>query len=110
MNKGLIIKSRWLDKIFNHGKRWEMRSTRTNNGGLIGLIESGSGCIVGEAMLAGCHEVSESVARESFHYHQVEDLELLNKWRFAWRLCNVKKYDKPIPYKHPQGALIWVNL
>tara|TARA_R110002096_G_scaffold92501_3_gene209109 strand:+ start:458 stop:682 length:225 start_codon:yes stop_codon:yes gene_type:complete len=42
--------------------------------------------------------------------HQVKDLSLLKKWRYAWRLCNVKKYNKPIPYNHPKGAVIWVNL
>jgi len=110
MSKGLIIKKQWLDKIFNTGKCWEMRSTRTKIGGLIKLIEAGTGRIVGEAMLAGCHEVSASVAAHSYEKHQVDDLSLLTKWRFAWRLCNVKKYDKPIAYKHPQGAVIWAKL
>jgi hypothetical protein len=109
-NKGLIIKKEWLDKIFNNGKHWEMRSTRTNIRGIIKLIESGSGEIVGECMLAGCHEVTEDIAPHTFESHQVEDLSLLKKWRWAWRICNVKKYEKPVPYKHPQGAVIWVNL
>jgi hypothetical protein len=109
-NKGLIIKKEWLDKIFNNGKHWEMRSTQTKQRGVIKLIESGSGHIVGECMIAGSHKVSKDLARQSFSAHQVEDLSLLEKWCFAWRLCNVKKYDKPIPYKHPQGAVVWVNL
>lgn len=87
-----------------------MRSTKTKARGIIQLIESGSGLIVGQCMLAGCHEVTRNMAENNFESHQVEDLELLKKWRFAWRLCNVEKYQNPIPYTHPQGAVIWVNL
>jgi hypothetical protein len=35
---------------------------------------------------------------------------VVDKWDVPWQLSNVKKYEKPIPYKHPQGAVIWVNL
>ena len=50
MEKGLIIQKVWLDKIFDEGKTWEMRSTKTKVAGKIGLIEAGSGLIVGEAV------------------------------------------------------------
>lgn len=110
MAKGLIIRKEWLDKILNDGKHWEMRATHTNQRGLIKLIEAGSGLIMGECMIAGSHEVTEDLARQSFNAHQVSDYNLLKKWRYAWRLCNVKKYEKPIPYKHPKGAVIWVKL
>jgi len=110
MAKGLIIRRKWLDKILNNGKHWEMRATQTNQRGIIKLIEAGSGHIVGECMISGSHKVSESLAEQSFECHQVEDLSLLKKWCYAWRLCNVKRYDKPIPYTHPKGAVIWVNL
>lgn len=110
MAKGLIIRKEWLGKIFNHGKHWEMRSTQTKARGLIKLIESGSGLVVGECVITGCHKVSEDLAQKSFECHQVEDITLLKKWCYAWRLCDIKKYKKPIPYKHPRGAVIWVNL
>ena len=29
---------------------------------------------------------------------------------YAWIISNAKKYEKPIPYKHPMGAVIWVNI
>lgn len=110
MDKGLIIRKKWLDKILNDGKHWEMRSTHTNHRGIIKLIEAGSGLIVGECMIAGSHLVTEDLARQSFSAHQVDDLNLLKNWRYAWRLCNVKKYQEAIPYQHPRGAVIWVNL
>ena len=51
MKRALIIKKNWLDKIFDEGKTWEMRSRNTKIRGKIGLIESGTGLIVGEAKI-----------------------------------------------------------
>ena len=109
-NKALIIKKEWLDKIFDNGKCWEMRSTRTNITGVIQLIESGSGQIVGECVLSGCHKVNEKMAVENSNKHQVKDLSLLKKWSWAWLISEAKRYKSPVKYNHPQGAVIWVNL
>lgn len=56
MKRALIIKKKWLDKILDEGKVWEMRATKTKVRGKIGLIESGSGMIVGEAYLMYCSD------------------------------------------------------
>ena len=40
------IKKKYLDRILDNGKVWEMRSSKTKITGRIGLIESGSGLIV----------------------------------------------------------------
>ncbi|GAF99913.1 unnamed protein product, partial [marine sediment metagenome] len=29
---------------------------------------------------------------------------------YAWVLEKAKRYDEPIPYTHPLGAVIWVKL
>lgn len=110
MEKGLIIRKVWLDKILDEGKVWEMRSTRTKVTGKIGLIEAGSGLIVGEAVLLGCSRIPIKPNTKYFNRHKVENVELLKKWKYAWILSDAKRYDKPIPYKHPQGAVIWVKL
>ena len=54
IERALIIKKEHLDKIFDDGKVWEMRTTKTSITGRIGLIESGTGLIIGEATLTGC--------------------------------------------------------
>ena len=110
--KGLIIKKEHLDKIFDGGKCFEMRTTRTKTRGPIRLIESGSGLIMGEAQLIDCLEPFKDAEEAEIYRdcHQVDDFRLLEKWRFIWVLDYRKRYDKPIPYKHPQGAVIWVNL
>ena len=111
MERALIIQKQYLDLIFNNGKIWEMRSTKTNVRGRIGLIESGSGLIVGEAILTGCGKpLNEFTALITAEYHQVVDFSLLKKWKYPWSIDEVKKYDEPIPYKHPKGAVIWVKL
>ena len=110
--KCLIIKKEHLDNILNNGKVWEMRSTKTNIRGRIGLIEAGSGLIMGEASLIHCRQpfAGDQEAAAWFRKHLVHRFDLLKKWRYPWVLDNVKKYDKPRPYKHPQGAVIWVNV
>jgi len=37
MEKGLIVQKFWLDKIFNEGKIWDMRSTKTKTSMLISI-------------------------------------------------------------------------
>lgn len=110
IKRALVVKKEWLDKILDHGKVWEMRTTKTKITGRIGLIQSGTGLIVGEVDLFGCSPNPIIIDEGLIKYHHVNDLELLKKWKYAWYLKNAKRYDKPIPYKHPKGAVIWVNL
>jgi hypothetical protein len=32
------------------------------------------------------------------------------KWTTAWVLQRARSLPKPVPYRHPAGAVIWVNL
>ncbi len=110
MDKALIIKKEWLDKIFDEGKVWEMRTTKTNITGRIGLIESRTGLIVGEATLSGCSKEPVPKDKNLIKYHKVEELDLLDKWKYAWYLEDAIRYKEPIPYEHPKGAVIWVKV
>lgn len=110
MERALIVKKEWLDKIFDESKIWEMRTTKTSIRGVIGLIESGTGLIVGEVNLTGCSLTEIKKHDYYIKYHKVEDLDLLDKWKYAWYFEGAKRYKNPIPYKHPKGAVIWVKL
>jgi hypothetical protein len=110
MNKALIIKKEWLDKIFDDEKIWEMRTTLTKIRGKIKLIESGSGLILGECEIINSFKPSDNELLANISKHKVEDISLLNKWCCAWVIKNPIRYNTPIAYKHPQGAVIWVNL
>jgi len=108
--KGLIIKKKWLDLIFDNGKIWEMRCTKTSIRGRVYTIEAGSGLITGETNIFNVlGPIPNSHLMANYSKHQV-DIEDIGKWRYAWELKDSIRYEKPIPYKHPQGAVVWVNL
>ena len=52
--RALVIKKPWLDKILAGTKTWEIRGSRTNIRGTIGLIESRSGTVVGLCEVIDC--------------------------------------------------------
>jgi len=110
MKRALIVRKVWLDKIFDEGKVWEMRSSYTYVRGQIGMIESRSGLIVGSAELIRCSQWPIQKIPMFKQFHKIEDLSLIDKWPYAWVLSNAKRFDKPIPYIHPKGAVIWVKL
>ena len=113
-SRALIIRQPYIGKILDGLKTWEMRSRPTKIRGRIGLIESGSGLIVGEAEIVRMQEAPKNDWSRSITsvYHRIEyrDQHLMDKWCWAWVLENAIRYDEPIPYVHPQGAVIWVNL
>lgn len=112
MKRALIIDQPWIGMILNGQKVWEMRSRRTNICEKIGLIERGTGLIVGECWLTGSLDPIETrgAAALTKELHCVDDFELLKKWKYPWQLSDVKEYERPIPYRHPKGAVTWVRI
>ena len=111
MDRALIIRQPWIDLILSGEKRWEMRSRSTNIRGRIGLIEQGTGLIVGECYLDYVGEpVDNFDIGYGHHLHKVDDFSLLEKWRFPWVLSRAVRHEHPIPYQHPRGAVTWVKI
>jgi hypothetical protein len=109
--KGLIVKKGWLDLILSGDKPWEIRGSDTRIRGRICLIESGTGLIKGFATLVSSFELSRDALFQNKYRHRIEDLSIVKyKKPHAWRLSDAERLDKFIPYKHPQGAVVWVNL
>lgn len=111
MKRALIVRKQWIDLILSGEKTWEMRSKPTSNKGWIGLIEAGTGLIVGKAFLVSGHEkpsMDDLICNSD--KHRVEDMPLLDKWRYVWQLEQAERFKVPIPYNHPRGAVIWVRL
>lgn len=108
--KGLLIRPPWIDMILSRQKTWEMRASDTSHRGVFLLIQSGSGLIVGQANLVGTQKLEPAQFEQTKCYHCVDDLSLLNRWCYAWILEDIQRFDFPIPYTHPQGAVIWVKL
>jgi len=111
--KCLIVKEKWLELILAGKKSWEIRGSNTRIRGKIGLIQSGSGKIFGEAELVDSIPLTKELLKKNFSKHRIplEKLDYLKyKKPFAWILRNPKEYKTPKAYKHPQGAVIWVNV
>ena len=108
----LVVKKRWLNKILDGEKDWEIRSSNTSRRGWIHLVESKAcGKLMGRARLVDCFELSKSQFGKSRCHHCVRYLsEVPYKRMFAWVLNDAERFEKPFMYEHAQGAVIWVRL
>ncbi|PEB42265.1 ASCH domain-containing protein [Bacillus pseudomycoides] len=111
--KGLIIKSPYIEKILQGKKVWEIRGSNIKIRGRIALIKSGSGLILGTVELVDSKEISLQEYEKSRKYHCVSKEDCFEphyKNIHAWILRNPVMFKNPVSYKHPKGAVIWVNL
>ena len=112
--RGLLIKREFMELILAGKKEWELRGSRSQIRGPIALIESGSGTVVGTCTLddvIGPLTLKEMQGNAKRIGCKASDL--TSKYyqnTFAWVLGNVESLSRPVPYKHPSGAVIWVKL
>lgn len=116
MDKALIVKGKWLDLILDGDesgpKLWEIRGTGTQVRGRVGLIRSGSGLIVGSTEIVGSSLLLKYDFETFRHLHKISGPyeELPYAEPHIWYLNESIRFPAPIPYRHPHGAVIWVNL
>lgn len=114
MKKGLVIKHEWLEMILDKNKLWEIRGSDTSYRGKVYFIKSKSGQVFGEGNLICTHKLNEESYRMNYKLHKVfYDFKMLpykNVYAWVFDIASIKRYKKPIPYTHPQGAVIWINL
>lgn len=119
ITRALIIDEPWIDYILdgNRGvpKDWEMRSTNTKLRGPIGLIEKGTGKIVGVAELVGTKgplEREDMLSARPHHQIPADSIKSgeVDKWNHAWVMEHARRLRTPVRYDHPPGAVIWVKL
>lgn len=111
--RALVIHGEYVDMILNGKKTWEMRNRRTNIRETVGLIKSGSGEICGTVELVECKgPLTLKEYRTNARKAGMKPSDISRSYlpAFAWVLKNPKKFRKPIKYKHPSGAIIWVNV
>jgi hypothetical protein len=108
---GLVIKKEPIDLILAGKKTWEIRGRATSIRGAIALIEKGSGNIVGVC------DVMDVVGPVSLKQLQKKEAEwgefsdsLYYPRTFGWVVANAVRLPKPVAYRHPNGAVIWVRL
>jgi hypothetical protein len=113
--KGLIIADPWIGYILDGRKIWEMRSSETSVRGPFALIRKGTGAIWGIATLVNVgRALTQSEMLASFDKHQIPADMIRSgqvaKWNTPWILADIRSLATPVPYRHPSGAVTWVNL
>jgi hypothetical protein len=114
IDRGLIIRTPWIDMILNGTKTWEMRKQRIAIRGLIALIRKGSGTVVGVANLTDClAPLTEAEFQSSEQLHGISAAMapaiMSDRWVIPWVLEDAVAIP-PVPYKHRSGAVKWVKL
>lgn len=115
VSKGLVIDAPWISLILSGQKDWEMRSTGTSHRGWFGLIWKGMGSVYGIARLAGAGgPMSPQEMIAAFEHHRIPEEMIRSgavaKWNRPWFLTDVIRLPTPVRYKHPNGAVTWVEL
>ena len=119
--KVLTIKEPWASLIINGYKKYEFRSWKTNYRGKL-LIHAGMslekdmisrfkdynldyqmGYIIGEVELTDCIKVDTKFNQKLLSIDKVVYGKSNHVENYAWKLENIKKYDKPIPIKGRLG-------
>ena len=115
--KTLTIREPWASLIVNGYKEYEFRSWKTNYRGKILIhsgigfdkeyldrfreydLEYGKGEIIGEAELVDCIKVSDEFQKLLNNKNRLVYGSNNYDQKYAWKLINIKKYDKRIPVK-----------
>ena len=119
--KALTIKQPWAQLIIEGYKKYEFRSWKTKYRGKI-LIHAGMslekdmalrfkdynlsytmGAIIGEATLEDCILVDEKFNEELKRINPIVYGRSNHVETYAWKLSNIKKYEKPIEIKGQLG-------
>jgi hypothetical protein len=112
--KALVVDRPWIGKILDGEKDWEMRSRGTAVRGQVALIEKGTGTVVGLATVVdSLPALSIDQVQSHFARHRVPGAMVRRpgfKWFTPWVLADVRRLGTPVPYRHPLGAVTWVNL
>ncbi len=111
---GLLIRKEPLDKILARRKTWEIRGSATRMRRLIGLIQSGSGTVVGTCQLTNVigplatRDLKANASKLGLRPEAIKSKPY--KRTYAWVLRSARRLPRPVRYAHPVGAVIWVKL
>jgi hypothetical protein len=114
MMRALLIRHPWIDKILDGEKTWEIRGSATSIRGTIGLVPSGSGTVIGVCDVVDCvGPLTAEAYRKNAKKAGMHPSEANLGWyrqTYAWVMTKPRYLKRPVPYQHPQGAVIWVCL
>lgn len=112
VTKGLIVADPWIGYLLDGSKTWEMRSSGASHRGWFGLIRKSSGAVCGIARLVDVGApLSPTEMIAAFKQHRIPTHMILSgevaKWNTPWKLADLQRLARPVPYKHKNGAVTW---
>jgi hypothetical protein len=114
--RGLLERDPYASQLLDGEKIWEIRGRSTHIRGPILIVKSGTGQLYGTADLVrvlGPLELEDLAAapelpvQERAH-HRTNGLPYAKT--YAYVFSNPRWFKRPIPYRHPSGAVTWVRL
>lgn len=111
----LVVAEPWASLLVDGKKTWELRTRPTEVRGPVGIAANGTGTIIGTVTLVDVHGpmTAEEMARFTpRHCVPAPDVAKYGGANgvYAWEVEDARRFKRPIPYHHPQGAVIWVRL
>ena len=114
--RGLLVRDPHASKLLNGEKIWEIRGRATQIRGPVVIIKSGTGRAFGTVNLVrvlGPLSLDDLLEAEQLPLEEREEFRatgLPYKKTFAYVFSNPRWFERPIPYRHPRGAVTWLNL
>lgn len=114
--RGLMIRDPYASQLLDGEKTWEIRGRATQIRGTVVIIKSGTGQAYGVVELVdviGPLSVDDLVDSSHLPNSEREEFRktgLPYRKTFAYVIKNPRWFASPISYRHPSGAVTWVNL
>jgi hypothetical protein len=115
LDRLLVVAEPWASLLVDGDKTWELRTTSTKVRGPVGIAAKGTGTIVGTVELVGAHgpfTSGEIAPYERLHRVPASSTSTYSgpKGLYGWEMTGAVRFEAQIPYRYPQGAVIWVLL
>ena len=115
LDRLLVVAEPWASLLVDGDKNWELRTTSTKVRGAVGIAAKGTGAIIGKVELIDVHgPFTPAEISQYRHLHRVPDDDTATysgpKGLYGWEMTGAVRFETPVPYRHPQGAVIWVRL
>lgn len=114
VTRGMVVRAPWAGHLASDEKSWEIRGKPTRIRGPVAIIQGGSGLVLGVAELVDCvGPLNRLDLKGALPYHLDPDIDgtmELYDAPYAWVFRKAVRFEKPVPYTHPSGAVIWVTL
>lgn len=114
--RGLIVRDPYASQLLDGEKVWEIRGRPTQIRGPVVIVKQGSGRAFGTAELVrvlGPLDIDDLVGAPEVPEQERDELKrdgLPYRNTYAYVFTNPQRFESPVPYQHPNGAVTWVRL